>query len=66
MRYNYTCIFMRQSFELSNVADISELQLGSVSDDGYIVWINGVEVNRYRMPGNPGDPIAYTDAALAP
>ena len=65
MRYNYTCIFMRQSFELSNVADISELQLGSVSDDGYIVWINGVEVNRYRMPGNPGDPIAYTGVALA-
>ena len=66
MRGNYTCIFMRQTFELNNAADVSELQLGSVSDDGYIVWINGVEVNRYRMPGNPGDPVAYTGVALAP
>ena len=66
MRGNYTCIFMRQTFELNNAADVSELQLGSVSDDGYIVWVNGVEVNRYRMPGNAGDPVAYTGVALAP
>src|SRR6202012_5536316 len=36
----YTCIFMRQTFVLTNVAQIKQLQLTAVSDDGFIAWIN--------------------------
>ncbi len=59
--YNqYLCIFMRRTFVLTNLGDITGLQLGSRCDDGYIAWINGVEVQRYNMPaGN----IAYNGTA---
>jgi hypothetical protein len=52
----YTCIFMRQEFIVTNLAQIAQLQLTALSDDGFIAWINGVEVARFNMPsGN----IAY-------
>ena len=46
----YTCIFMRQTFVLTNVARISQLELTALSDDGFIAWINGTEVARFNMP----------------
>src|SRR5213592_4757455 len=46
----YTCVFLRKTFVVTNVADISELQLYSFSDDGFIAWINGTEVARFNMP----------------
>jgi hypothetical protein len=46
----YTCIFMRQTFVVTNVSRIGELQLQALSDDGFIAWINGVEVARFNMP----------------
>jgi len=45
----YTCIFLRRTFVLTNTADISALRFGSACDDGYIAWINGTEVHRYNM-----------------
>jgi hypothetical protein len=50
MQFNYTCIFMRRTFVLNNVNDISEMQLGAQSDDGFVAWINGSEVARFNMP----------------
>src|SRR6266516_5882205 len=47
---NYTCVFLRKTFVVTNVADLSELQLYSFSDDGFIAWINGTEVARFNMP----------------
>src|SRR5213075_2324456 len=47
---SYTCIFLRKTFVVTNVADISELQLYSFCDDGFIAWINGTEVARFNMP----------------
>src|SRR6185369_10999827 len=47
----YTCLFLRAAFVLTNVADVVSLDFGAVIDDGYIAWINGVEVERYNMPG---------------
>jgi CotH protein/chitobiase/beta-hexosaminidase-like protein/lamin tail-like protein len=46
----YTCIFMRRTFVLNNVNDISELQLGAQSDDGFLVWINERPVASFNMP----------------
>jgi len=54
MRGGYTCIFMRRTFQVANPADIETLTLGAHSDDGFVAWINGVEVARFNMPdGEP-------------
>jgi hypothetical protein len=46
----YTCIFMRQTFVVTNVYDLAALQVAALSDDGFIAWINGQEVARFNMP----------------
>jgi CotH kinase protein/Chitobiase/beta-hexosaminidase C-terminal domain/Lamin Tail Domain/Immunoglobulin domain/Fn3 associated len=50
MEGGYTCIFLRQTFVVTNVSQIPQLQLTALSDDGFIAWINGVEVTRFNMP----------------
>jgi hypothetical protein len=60
MRYNYSCIFMRNEFAVANVEDIGELILRAASDDGFIAWINGEEVLRFNMPGGV---IAYNGSS---
>jgi hypothetical protein len=62
MRSNYTCIFLRKEFVISTVSPVQGLSLHAQSDDGFIAWINGVEVLRVNVPaGNP----AYNSRALA-
>ena len=53
MRGQYTSVFLRKTFNMQNVAAVGNLELETLSDDGFIAWINGVEVARYNMP--PGD-----------
>jgi hypothetical protein len=71
MRSNYTCIFLRQTFELTDIGGIDALRLGAACDDGFIAWINGTEVARYNMPGGdvpftgvassaPAEPVPFT------
>jgi hypothetical protein len=50
MAGNYTCIFLRQQFTVTNVYEFGALRLSAQCDDGYIAWINGVEIARYNMP----------------
>ncbi len=50
MQNTYTTIFLRRSFVMTNLADISALKLSAFCDDGFIVWINGTEVQRYNVP----------------
>ncbi|MGA4579421.1 lamin tail domain-containing protein [Limisphaera sp. VF-2] len=50
MRYNYTCIFLRRSFVVANPSAVVGLRLYALSDDGFIAWLNGVEVARFNMP----------------
>ncbi len=46
----YSCVFLRQEFSIVNRAAFTNLFLTAQSDDGFIAWINGVEVVRYNMP----------------
>ena len=62
MRGGYTCIFLRQDFVVTNLADFAQLQLSALSDDGFIAWINGVEVARFNMPDGF---VAYNGSSLA-
>src|SRR5438045_1757052 len=62
MQGGYTCIFLRRNFVITNTADVGIMTLSALCDDGYIAWINGVEVGRYNMPlGEMG----YTNISLA-
>ena len=58
---NYTSVFMRREFVLTNIYDISSLSLAGWSDDGFIAWINGQEVGRFNMP--QGD-VAFNRTSL--
>jgi hypothetical protein len=59
---NYTCLFMRQTFVITNLNDVSELQLSGLSDDGFLAWINGVNVASFNMPSGE---IPFDGTALA-
>ena len=51
MQSNYTTIFLRREFEVTSRGTITNLLLNHQSDDGFIAWLNGVEVLRYNVPG---------------
>jgi hypothetical protein len=52
MRNNYSTVYLRHSFSISDLADVKLLTLNLYVDDGCIVWINGTEiVRRNTFPG---------------
>jgi hypothetical protein len=53
MRYNYTTVYLRRAFLVSDPSLVTTLTLRELIDDGFIVWINGQEVQRYNV--NPGE-----------
>ncbi|MGY8647311.1 MAG: lamin tail domain-containing protein [Verrucomicrobiales bacterium] len=53
MRSNYTSVFFRKEFTIARGEISSNLLLRFLSDDGFVVWINGQEVHRYQV--NDGD-----------
>ncbi len=46
----YTNVFVRKYFNVENPAATTNLTLWLQIDDGAIVWINGTEIARLRMP----------------
>jgi hypothetical protein len=51
MQSNYTCIFLRQSFVLTNAQDVIALSNRPFADDGFIIWLNGYPIRAFDMPG---------------
>ena len=47
---NWLSVYFRKTFQLTNVADLTSLQLGVWVDDGAVAFINGVEVGRVNLP----------------
>lgn len=73
MQNVYSCIFLRKTFLITNVAEIASLQFGAIADDGFVAWINGTEVQRVSMlepegsavtvstlGGNAAEPVSFT------
>ena len=58
----YPCTYFRTTFVVTHTAQVSELILDLVRDDGAVVYLNGTEVRRDNM--NPGEP-GYRDYANA-
>ena len=45
----YTTIYLRKSFVVSNAVHALSLTLTAASDDGFIAWVNGVEIARRNV-----------------
>ncbi|MDB6032829.1 MAG: uncharacterized protein JWM16_3167, partial [Verrucomicrobiales bacterium] len=60
MRSNYTSIYLRKEFIVPNVTALTNLLLAAQSDDGFVAWVNGVEVVRYNVPAGE---LSYTNVA---
>jgi hypothetical protein len=56
-------VYLRKSFNILDTANIAEAILNMDYDDGFIAWINGVEVARSSTMGNPGDNYSYNTGA---
>ena len=53
MRSNYNCIFLRNTFEIIEGEIPSVINVNYFADDGFILWINGKEVERHNFIGDP-------------
>ncbi|HUV01010.1 MAG TPA: CotH kinase family protein [Bacteroidales bacterium] len=61
MMNSYTTLYLRSTFICTNKDLIKELTLLVDYDDGFIIWINGVEVLRRNAPSFP----SYNSVATA-
>jgi hypothetical protein len=51
MQNNYISVYLRKTFNVANPAAITRLTLAIDYDDGFVAYVNGVEVARRSMPG---------------
>ncbi|MBN1671552.1 MAG: hypothetical protein JXR37_10990 [Kiritimatiellae bacterium] len=64
MRGSYSSVFLRSAFRIQNSAWVVELRLSAQFDDGFVMWINGQEVARVNVPGEPGTVLPCTTCAV--
>src|SRR5262245_41500901 len=57
---NYSCVFLRQTFVLTNASDATSLTLRAIVDDGFVMWLNGREAWRFNVPSGT---LRYTNVA---
>ncbi len=62
MYTNYLSVFTRIAFAVTNPTAITRLNLAADYDDGFIAYLNGVEIARRNLPAGP---IAHDTAAIA-
>lgn len=65
MQGAYTSLFLRNEFTIRPGEIPPALQLRFMLDDGFVLWINGVEVHRENLPGLPGDELSIADTAAS-
>ncbi len=52
---SYLSVFIRKSFPVADPAAVSALTLSVDYDDGFVAYLNGVEIARRNMPAGPID-----------
>lgn len=55
MQNSYLSVFFRTKFVVTNLTEIQQLNLGADYDDGFVAYLNGVEIARRNMPAGPVD-----------
>ena len=63
MQFGYTTVYLRREFEIADPSRVSSLQLEILIDDGYVAYINGVEIDRFSVPGPPGNDVPFDAGA---
>lgn len=63
MRNSSLSLYLRTEFTIAPGEVPPALQLRFMLDDGFVLWINGVEVHRENLPGQPGDELTLDDEA---
>ena len=59
MRRNYTTLYLRHEFDIADASLLVGFQADIDYDDGYILWLNGIEVARSNAPlETPFDAVA--------
>ena len=57
---SYTTLFFRRAFAVTDTNNIAELILRIDYDDGFVAYINGVEILRRGVPGAANQPVPTT------
>jgi hypothetical protein len=60
MRNSYSTIYLRSTFTAQSVGNIKKMKFTSNFDDGFVIWINGIEILRQNAPDN----LSYNSLAL--
>ena len=63
MRDGYWSVYIRHLFAVEDPASIKLLMLRINYDDGFGAYLNGEEIARRGITGNPGDPVPFDRAA---
>ena len=50
MKDNYSTLYLRRSFPAGNLSSLSRMVFEANYDDGFVIWLNGVEIARYNAP----------------
>lgn len=53
MRQGYSSLFLRREFVVPDASVLETLRINVDYDDGFVVWINGVEVERVNVGPSP-------------
>ncbi|MBN1674120.1 MAG: DUF4038 domain-containing protein [Kiritimatiellae bacterium] len=61
MSGRYTSVFLRKTVRLADPAKIAELSLAVDYDDGFILWVNGQELARVNVQGDPGTFVTHDE-----
>lgn len=66
MRSNYTTVYIRKEFTVASPVDPTlRLMLVMNWDDGYVAWLDGVEIKRDRAPGAVNTEPAFNAVATS-
>lgn len=52
MQYNYSTLYLRSTFDASQINNLKQIHFYIDYDDGFVVWVNNLEVVRRNAPEN--------------
>lgn len=53
MQDNYVSVYLRRTFQVENPGLVPALELSMDYDDGFVAYLNGTEIARRRLQGDP-------------
>ncbi len=65
MQGKYVSVYLRRPFTIQNPDQLDNLLLSVAYDDGFVAYVNGVEVARSKSMANTGTPPRYNTTATA-